>query len=433
MPIALPRCHAHVFVGMLITETAYSFAQVPCPRLRGHVDNRDPQAHVRRRPWVWHPPSWEYLNRILDAQNHSERMAILIENVQLSVDFPTAKNLHDLPDPEWIKTLKKMLSLDKPKSVQYRAIEELAVDGSDQAADILMNVLESETKLDQPLVARILRALENMDDPLLPLRLVDLLENPPHRSFAQPILLTLIKLSGRADSILNQHNAILPFLHTSRQRKDCAQWWREYFTLRHPYIRQNQNPASSGGYYPGPTGSADPLQQDIIPQDAKLLKLTALIAHFTNSAAHSLVQLNWNDNNPPAIDHNDPQTIFTKTNVARQLQTSLDNLTAAHFRLVRSHTRAQIFTHSIDNLELKLKTNFLLSENNLQKILVNLEITGRLLEILIKEIDENGQSPVILNQIRLQKQTKHTNGAVAVRQSAYYNLLLWDYVYAIKR
>ena len=372
--------------------------------------------------------SWNSLNRILDAHNHSERAAILIENVPLSVDFPTTKKSHDLPDPEWIKTLKKMLSPDKPKSVQYRAVEELAVDGSDQAADILMNVLESETKLEKQLIARILRALENMDDPLLPLRLVDLLENPPHRSFVQPILLTLIKLSGRADSILNQHNAILPFVHTSLQRKDCAQWWREYFTMRHPYIRQNQNPASSGGYYPGPTGSTDPLQQEIIPQDAKLLKLTALVAYFTNSAADTLVQLNWNDNNPPAIDHNDPQTISTKKNVARQLLDSLDKLTHAHFRMVRSHRRAQNFTRKIDNIEIQKKTNSLLSENNLQRILVNLEITGRLLEILIKEIDENGQSPVILNQIRLQKQTKHTNGAVAVRQSAYYNLLLWDFL-----
>jgi len=297
-------------------------------------------------------------------------------------------------------------------------------------------VLESETKLDEQLIARILRALENMDDPLIPLRLVDLLENPPHRSFVQPILLTLIKLSGRADSILNQRNAILPFVHTSQRRKDCAQWWREYFTQRHPYITQNQNPASSGRYYPhsnAPTGSTDPLQQEIIPQDAKLLKLTALIAHFTDSAADTLVQLNWNDNNPPAIDHENPQTIFTKKNVARQLQDSLDKLTAAHFRLVRSHNRAKNFTRKIDNIEIQKQTNSLLSENNLQRILVNLEITGRLLEILIKEIDENGQSPVILNQIRLQKQTKHTNGAVAVRQSAYYNLLLWDYVYAIKR
>ena len=46
--------------------------------------------------------------------------------------------------------------------------------------------------------------------------------------------------------------------------------------------------------------------------------------------------------------------------------------------------------------------------------------------VIIKEIDENGQSPVILNQIRLQKQSPRTDGAEAVRQYAYYNLLLWD-------
>jgi len=287
-------------------------------------------------------------------------------------------------------------------------------------------VLESKAKLEEQLIARILRALENMDDPLLPLRLVDLLENPPHRSFVQPILLTLIQLSGQPESTLNQRSAILPLVHTSQQRKDCAQWWREYFTLRHPYITQNQNPASSGGYYPGSTGSADPLQQDITPQDAQLLKLTALIAHFTDSAADALVQLNWNDKKPPAIDRDEPQTIFAKTNIARLLQDSLDKLSAAHLHLVRSHRRAQIFTRKIDNIEIQKQTNSLLSENNLQRILVHLETTGRLLEILIKEIDENGQSPVILNQIRLQKQSPRTDGAEAVRQYAYYNLLLWD-------
>jgi len=375
------------------------------------------------------PASWDRLNRILDAQDHSERAAILTENVPLPVDVSTSKTSHDPPDPEWLKTLTKMLAPDQPKSVQYRAIEELAVDGSAQAADILLNTLESIDKLDEPLISRILRALENMDDPLIPLRLVDLLENPPHRSFVQPILLTLIKLSGRSNSILNERNAILPFVHTTQKRKECAQWWGEYFIRRHPYITQNQNPASSGRYYPGstsPAGSAVPLSQEFIPQDAIVLKLTALIAHSAASATDSLDQLNWNDEKPPAMGLDDPQTIFAKTNVTQQLQDSLHKLTAAHLHLVRSHRRAQNFTRKIDNIEIQKQTNSLLSENNLQRIVVNLEIIGQLLEILIKEIDETGQSPVILNQIRLQKQSKHPDGAVAARQSAYYNLLLWD-------
>jgi len=362
------------------------------------------------------PASWDRLNRILDAQNHSERAALLTENVQLPVDFSAAKTSHDPPDPEWLKTLTKMLSPDQPKSVQYRAIEELAVDGSAQAADILMNLLESKAKLDEQLIARILRALENMDDPQLPLRLVDLLENPPHRSFVQPILLTLIQLSGRSNDVLNQRNAILPFVHTSDQRKECAQWWREYFTQRHPYITQNQNPLSSGGYYPGPT---DPLPQEMIPHDAQLLKLTALVAHVTDTAADTLDQLNWNDKTNLVTGLDDPQTIFAKKNIARQLQDSLNKLTAAHLHLVRSHRCAQNFTRKIDNIEIQKQTNSLLSESNLQRILVHLEINGQLLEILIKEIDENGHSPVILNQIRLQKHSALTDGAVAVRHSAY--------------
>jgi hypothetical protein len=371
------------------------------------------------------PASWEKLNRILRARNHSERAAVLIEKVQLAGDLSPAKTSQDLSDPDWLKTLKTMLAPDKPKSVQYRAVEELAVDGSAQAADILMNVLESKTKLDEQLIARILRALENMNDPQLPLRLVDLLENPPHRSFVQPILLTLIQLSGRAESVLNEQNAILPFMHTSQQRKECAQWWREYFAQRHPYITQNLNLASSGQYYPH---STTPLQQEIIPQDANLLKLTALIAHFADSAADALDQLKWNDKTPLVAGRDESQTIFTKKNVARQLQDSLDKLTDAHLHLVRSHPRAKEFTRKIDNIEMQKQTNYLLAENDLQRILVNLEITGRLLEILIKEIDETGQSPVILNQIRLQKQSALADGAVAARQSAFYNLLLWNFL-----
>ncbi len=374
------------------------------------------------------PVSWRRLNRILEAQNHSERAALLTENVQLPVDVSPTKTSHDPPDPEWLKTLTKMLSPHQPKSVQYRAIEELAVDGSAQAADILMKVLESKTRLEEPLITRILRALENTDDPQIPLRLVDLLENPPHRSYVQPILLTLIQLSSRSQDVLKQRNAILPFVHTSEQRKECAQWWREYFTQRHPYITQNQNPLAAGGYYPGPAGSSDSLPQDMTPQDAQLLKLTALVAHIADTAADALDQRKWNNESPPAPDPEDTQTIHAAKNVARQLQDSLAKLTAAHLHLVRSHPRAKEFTRKIDAIEITKQTQFLLSENNLQQIVVHLEITGRLLEILIKEMDETGQSPVILNQIRLQKQSALTDGAVVARQRAYYNLLLWDFL-----
>jgi len=380
------------------------------------------------------PVSLPGINRIVNAKDHPERADMLIEKVQLAVDFSKAKKSADRSDSEWLKTLEKMLAPDKPKSVQYRAIEELAVDGSARAADILINVLESNRKIDEAMVPRILRALENKNDPQVPLRLADLLENPPHRSFVHPLLLTLITLSGRSDSILNQPEAILPFLHTGNRRKECAQWWREYFTQRHPYITKNLSTPPTAGFnpgYPTPSASHGPRQQEIMPLDAKVLKLTALIAHYADSTAEALGQFDRNEKTPPLTDFDDSQTLYVKENIARQLRNSLDKLIDAHFRLVRSHPQAKTFARKIDTIEIQNQTNSLLSESKLQQMSVHLETTGRILEILIKEWDENGQYPVILNQIRLQKQSNLTDSAATVRESAYFNLLLWDFLVSL--
>ena len=380
------------------------------------------------------PVSLNGINRIVNAKDHPKRADMLIEKVQLAVDFSKTKKSANPPDPEWLKTLEKMLAPDKPKEVQYRAIEELAVDGSARAADILINLLESNHKIDEAMVPRILRALENKNDPQVPLRLVDLLENPPHRSFVHPLILTLITLSGRSDSILNQQEAILPFLHTGNRRKECARWWREYFTQRHPYINKNLSALPTAGFnpgYPSPSASNDTRQQKIMPLDAKVLKLTALIAHYADSTAEALGQLDWNEKTPLLTDFDDSQTLYVKENIARLLRNSLDKLIDAHFRLVRSHPHAKKFARKIDNIQMQNQTNFLLSESKLQQMSVHLEMTGRILEILIKELDENGQYPVILNQIRLQKQSNLTDNAETVRQSAYYNLLLWDFLVSL--
>jgi hypothetical protein len=365
-------------------------------------------------------PTFDSLAPLLKTNHHTERANLLTANVQLSLDFAQSGKSTAPSDPQWLSTLEKMLEPDKPKSVQYRAIEELAVDRSPQAAEILMKILESKRKLDEQIVARILRALEYTADPMIHLRLVDLLEAPPHRSFVQPILLTLIKLSGRSNSLLIQKNSILPFIHTSQQRQDCAQWWREYFVQRHPYITQNVNPNASG--------ANNSPQSQLLAHDTKILKLIAQTAHYAQNTADTLSQFRWNHNSPPINNFDDSLTVFAHDNVAGQLQNSLDLLAAAHFYLVRTHPEAQKFTAKIDQIELRKQTNSLLSDNNIQCLLVHWDTTGQLLELLIKQLDTSGRSPVALNQIRLQKPSSQTNSMEAVRDRAYYNLLLWDYL-----
>ncbi len=313
------------------------------------------------------------------------------------------------------------------------SIEQLRIEDTPEAAGRLLSSLRKRG-LRSPgrieMVSRTLRALSTMTDPGIPRRLIDLLaKSSPEVAFQ--IARTLARASGTNASYERLTSGLLPPANTPVQRQACAQWWRN----NPPTWGQARSirPMPSRGVSP-PTGQTTRGQsQTAWKPDPVTIKLLAVTAHYAELAGAVLKEHKWDAATP--VPTQEPGTNMlgvtcSASQVGTDLLDSLDGISNELSRIITDHPDYEKATPMIDAITLHEKhPRTAACQSQLQKVVVNLDATAELLIALLQQTDPNDELKEALHRIQVQRQ-KALTGAINVvhelRESCYYNLVLWD-------
>ncbi|MBN1845515.1 MAG: hypothetical protein JW810_07510 [Sedimentisphaerales bacterium] len=389
-------------------------------------------ARVEELAWG-QSPSESLLGPLLRQNRPRQRLEMLLQHVDAPVFKPSSvPAASGATDAEWLKTLRTMLQATLPPALQYRAIEELRIEATPEAAAILLEVLADAQELSPATLQRICSALAEMPYLDIPLRLLEILEKTPDRKAVQPILTALGTISGQPEQSLLNTPAVLPLIHTTTQRKKTIEWWWEFYTQRYPYLSGAAGSTAAGSVsrpvlQPGTGPSAGSLES-LGPAETTQLKLLAAGAFFAARMAEALHDLDWQTRpgEPPAHLLGDKIPVYQDP--GGQLRRNLQTLVGECLRLARTHPKAGSFAVRLDMLELRYQTDRLTESSPLRDLHGQLEAIGLLVEILIEQ-NASGRPPQkLLGAIRRQRQAAlaAAGGMRALRESGIYNLILWE-------
>ena len=314
---------------------------------------------------------------------------------------------------------------------RYRAIEELRAADTPGAAKALLDELRTRIgsqsefdagSADTATVCRILRALRSMREASIPGTLVKMITMPGNSFFAHEITKTLAIAYGV--SVRRRGLVLTPLSEESERRLSQIQWQRR--VRRSPW--HQRRPAAPSG----PTPAAETLYPDPIR-----LKLIAAAAHYAEYATEALKVCSWQQtqraSRPQLLPM--PASIIAPDNAGANLLAGANAIVGQLARLVREHPNGSKCATKADMVELEKKARTLASDTTLQKVAVCLDAAGGLLELLIKEVDENGTHKAELDKNRDARKAASysaSNVLQEIRESGYYDLLLWDMLLAPK-
>lgn len=321
-------------------------------------------------------------------------------------------------DKELADRLARDLRSNAP-GVRMRAIERLRVLDGPAAADILIARLREITTSAQQEYAemnRILRALVNLDDRRLPVKLAEQIEPARANYYAHRIVMTLMDGTGFSGST-DRARYELPVNHNTRDRARAAQLWKALAASR-PW-----GPRRLAGQIAGFAGPRAAWKPDEVTQ-----KLLAAVVHQLDLTARMLEAYKPAD---PA-DAPAPPTLGPGREIKApvghaELTESLDRLVAQLTRLARAHENARAFAVKLDMIALTDKARALACETALQAAAVRLDTVGKLLETLVLEADGEGGKKDAVASSRKERQAavgRADHVLVEMREHSYHNLIL---------
>jgi len=337
-------------------------------------------------------------------------------------------------------------------------LEQLRMEDTPEAADkLLMSLkrrsLRSAKRIE--LVSRILRALSTMTEPSIPQRLIEMLpRSSPEVAFQ--ITRTLARASGTSVSHERLTSGLLKPANTSSERQVCAQWWNDN---RPAWGQARSTRSVPPGGVPSVAGQTERGRRPTafgpstegragIPQvtaqaptfraagwepDPVAIKLLAVTAHYAEITGDVLKEHKWGAGIPMRTQKPDASVVgvtCSTSDVGTDLLNSLDDISNELSRIITEHPDYEKATPMIDAIRLHEKDPRMAAcQSQLQKVVVSLDATAELLIVLIRQADPNDQLKEVLARIE-QERNRALTGAINVvhelRESCYYNLVLWD-------
>ncbi len=167
--------------------------------------------------------------------------------------------------------------------------------------------------------------------------------------------------------------------------------------------------------------------------DPVTIKLFAMTAHYAEITGDILKKHKWTSGTPARTQEPGTSTLAvtsSASNVGADLLDSLDVISNELSRIITEHPEYEKATPMIDAIRLHEKDpRTAACQNQLQKAVVSLDATAELLIVLIRQADPNDQLKDVMARIE-QERNQALTGAFNVvhelRESCYYNLVLWD-------
>ncbi len=323
--------------------------------------------------------------------------------------------------------IREILLSDKSVGLKYHAIEQLRLENTAGAGQFLVDILRDKKLNESKVVHRILGALREMDAALPGAELVKVLQDNPRRIVFEPVAQVLTEIYNIPEGMTPANcPGILPVRYDGRRQKQCALWWKNYYSYLVPGSAVN-NPG--GGNF----GERNEYYDTLNPDDLAAIKLTLLAGDFARQGLELLETFNWNGQleNSDALGAASEATTDSEATV--HLLTSVNGFADQCVRLVRQHPKGKDFSLEIDLVELRRQRRGINSKNSIQSIISELEATGELLEIMIRQMDPKGNYVELLEGYRRERvfSTKRVSELSAVRQSCYFNLILWDLILSL--
>lgn len=320
-------------------------------------------------------------------------------------------------DPERLKELADDL-LSESKGRRYRAVEELRIVNSIEAAEVLLAMLRSKDVPDQAMACRILRALGDMGGEQIGLSLVDILDKPRKRVLVIPIVRTLVAMNGLGNRSKDDCAGVLIFKHTREDRLACVKWWREYY--------DGTAVAQFGGIKYRGGGDGDKIGRT----EEMVLGLLAGAGSNCSKTGEMLSRFGWPGGH--CLRSRQRGSGADKQGV-NALLAGLKGVFDECLRLVRTHEDAVEYGGDVDMVELRHERHRLMCETETQRVVAELDAIGELLGVLAEQVSGNSNSDVrddILEIGRMRRDAEDVAVDVIdeMREAAYFNLVLWDYL-----
>ena len=328
-------------------------------------------------------------------------------------------------------------------SRRCRAIEQLRVANTSQAADMLLTAL-TDTRLQQDpaAAARILRALRTMSDPdILPalIEAIGLSERPivSHQIVHTLLDQTTTKPTGPA---------VLPRRHDRKQQQRCLTWWRARLAQGNlkwgtgtpfptaPAARQPEDESSrNDSKRDRPQRSPDQPPPPWL-NDTQALKLLTAVAYYSNHTADQLESYQWHTTNsaePYQFNNSDLPIEIAPTAITAELATGITRTSNELLRLIRQHKKGPDYSLRADVVQLRRHARLAACHTLFQTLAVELDSQTELLTILLDE--STGKTTPAKNSTRRTRRI-FTAGSLGeskdvlqqIRQSCFNNLLLWE-------
>jgi len=356
--------------------------------------------------------------------------------------------------PERLRALGRRVT-SGAKGPRYQAIEELCRADTAEAADVLLkDVVERvhRTKKPVPVVHRVLRGLSRMSAPEIPKELLALLVDCRKKpAYAQAVVRTLI--AGSNIPVGPQSNGKVPL--GEPQYMACVKWWNQVIA-RPDFVWGKAKPAA--GAAPARNGPVPPLPgaAALAPEpgaaaawtpDPVPPKLLAVVAEYVRLTGKALEPVGWDPVtllpvtsaralSPRGVRGIEPEADVLElrvrsAEVGSDLTGALSGLVAELERLIRAHPDGADRAARADAVRLGMEGRRLACRTRLQEAVVILDAAWELLAILAEQIDRQGELAAGLAVIRRDREEALvTSGNVLkeLRESAYYNLALWEMI-----
>ena len=322
---------------------------------------------------------------------------------------------------------------DRP--VRYRAIEELRLANSPQAARMLLDTLVAAPPPDGPTAARILDALQDITDPQIPVHLLRILAGTRRRPLAQLIVRTLLQANRMPDYSPRESDAALPYRYSAERLAACVDWWCRYYGLAADTLRTSQLPLPEAAA-PAAAEAWPAVQptntRTLAPPQQTMLALTAAASEYARNTAACLHAFNWDaDAFPPSPTPADPDTeplagladLEKIPDLSQRLVASLAAVTDQCLGLIRRHPDAARLATQADLIELDRQNILAQADLPLQQALAETQAAADLLNLLLQLTDAAPLHPEALEDL-----SPPADGDLLdqLRYSAYCNLALWD-------
>jgi len=331
-----------------------------------------------------------------------------------------------LDDARLKELAKEIKSTDQ--AIRYRAIDELAAGNTQESAEILLAEFRSlaaqhtDLTLPEPEIAtdcRILAALGTMDTPKLGMELTGLITEVENPFFAHKITWSLCQMFQEKGIRPRTH--VLPTVSTPKQRQMCQFRWKRTASRGHRISRQRPQPRRKQKKVAPPPWQPDP---------AKLRRMAAIV-QYAELAADALKMRTWEGSATGELAPA-PDTIFATNAAGQDMLRQIDRIGVQLARLVRKHPNGSEHATTADMVDLEKKARTLASDTTLQKIVVSLDAVGGLLEVLVQVLHPDGSRAQKLEALREKRNTAiltASNVIDQMRQSSYYNVLVFDLVF----